>query len=278
MKLAVQLPNNQWIIIRDLTEAEIANHDKHVPLIQKAQNRLELFTILQMNYREWRKYLDSLLSPHPSEERQERLELNRLLMNYMASAYATVEHFKKLLPRLFPEKRKSHETFLATMNDCFAVAFFRDFRDYVQHRGLAVGEYKKKISRTSVGFSIFHNAAELLKEDKRQNSWGNSKLSSDRGDLDVVELLREYHVRMIQDYGKFVTGALFPELVSASEFYENLSKEAPRVTPGSKMVFMNDRVERIDENKNIHVSFTVELVPNNLFQELGVSLSADGHL
>jgi hypothetical protein len=77
MKLFAQL-GPQLIPVRNLNEAEISDHAKYVPLIVEARNRLDLFQILQMNYREWRKYLDSLLSTRPSDGAQECLELNRL--------------------------------------------------------------------------------------------------------------------------------------------------------------------------------------------------------
>src|SRR5271166_2918068 len=93
MKLVAQL-GPQFTPVRDLTEAEISNHDQYVPVIVEARKSLDPFKILQMNYREWRRYLDSLLSTRPSDGTQECLELNRLLLNYLSSAYAILEHFK----------------------------------------------------------------------------------------------------------------------------------------------------------------------------------------
>ena len=111
---------------------EISNHNKYVPLIEEARSRLDLFKILQMNYREWRKYLDSLLSPRPSEEGIERLELNRLLLNYLASAYGIFEHFRKSYSRRFRHhsaRENGDEEYIAKICDqSFGFAFFLDFR------------------------------------------------------------------------------------------------------------------------------------------------------
>jgi hypothetical protein len=82
-----------------------------------------------------------------------------------------------------------------------------------------------------------------LDEEGRSN-WKNSRLSAHKGDLDVVELLKEFHVMMIANYGKFVAETFFPELVPVAEFYGNLSKEAQRALAGSSMIFVND----IDES------------------------------
>ena len=131
MKLVAQL-GPQFIAVRNLNQAEISDHAKYVPVIVEARNRLDLFKILKMNYREWRKYLDSLLSPRPSDGTQECLELNRLLLNYLASAYAIREHFNGSHKRRFrhdPSRKNSHENFIDKLcANSFAFAFFLDFR------------------------------------------------------------------------------------------------------------------------------------------------------
>ena len=76
---------------------------------------------------------------------------------------------------------------------------------------------------------------------------------------------------MIMNYGKFVAETFFPELVPVAEFYGNLSKEAQRALAGSSMIFVND----IDESKFPHFTLNAELAPNDVFQELGVSLEAN---
>lgn len=268
MKLVAQL-GPQFIGVRNLNEAEISEHAKYVPVIEEARSRLNLFKILQMNYREWREYLDSLLSLEPSDETQE-LELNRLLLNYLASAYAIREHFNDSHKRRFrhdPARKNSHEDFIEKLcANSFAFAFFLDFRDYVQHRALAIGDYNKTVTSTSVTFSITQNAARLLSDEKR--CWRKSKLSTDKGDLDLVDLLQEFHVQMLQSYAKFVVETFFPELIPAAEFYGNLCKEVQHVRPGFRMVFVDD----IDESNLPQFEITAEQVPNDLFQKLGISV------
>jgi hypothetical protein len=72
-----------------------------------------------------------------------------------------------------------------------------------------------------------------------------SKLSADKGDLDLVDLLQEFHVFMLQNYAKFVVDTFFPELIPVSEFYGNLSKEAQRALAGSRMIFVDDMMRAI---------------------------------
>ena len=76
---------------------------------------------------------------------------------------------------------------------------------------------------------------------------------------------------MIANYGKFVAETFFPELVPVAEFYGNLSKEAQRALAGSRMIFVDD----IDESNFPQFRFSAVLVPNDVFQELGVSLGAN---
>jgi hypothetical protein len=67
---------------------------------------------------------------------------------------------------------------------------------------------------------------------------------------------------------RFVVETFFPELVPVAEFYGNLSKEAQRVLAGSRMIFVDD----IDESDLPQFKINTVQVPNDLFQELGISV------
>jgi hypothetical protein len=190
---------------------------------------------------------------------QECLELNRLLLNYLASAYAIREHFNGSHKRRFrhdPSRKNSHENFIDKLcANSFAFAFFLDFRSYVQHRALAVEHYNRTLNSTSVTFSITQNAAQMANEER---CWKKSKLSADKGDLNLVDLLQEFHVHMLQSYAKFVVETFFPVLIPAAEFYGNLCKEVQHVRPGFRMVFIDD----FDETDINRQELTAEYVPN----------------
>jgi hypothetical protein len=173
------------------------------------------------------------------------MELNRLILNYLSSAYMIHEHFSVTFKQRFrnDEKRKGeHEEFLKKLTtNCWAFGFFFDFRGFVQHRGLAVGGYSRSISATSVEISLRQNPLELLKEGR---DWKRSKLSNYKGDLDLIMLLREFHLCMLNAYAPFVVNTFYPELEPADQFYSTLTNEATLQTPGGRMFFVDDPDEK----------------------------------
>src|ERR1700751_2818786 len=91
----------EFELVRDLTETEITDHAKYIPIIVEARNRLKLFKILQKNYWEWRRSLNSLPAPQTRKNEEEALELERLLLNYLKCAYTIREHFEVSFVRRF---------------------------------------------------------------------------------------------------------------------------------------------------------------------------------
>jgi hypothetical protein len=149
------------------------------------------------------------------------------------------------------------------------IRLFPGFRGYVQHRGLGIGGYSRKISSKSVSISITYEAAKLFKESRDGR---HSRLSGSEGSLDLISLLREFHVQMLQSYAKFVGETLFRELIEAAAFYNRLAKEVEQNKPGFRM-FLAGGESKINENgNNIQFSLKLEYAPNDLFSELGISV------
>jgi hypothetical protein len=74
-------------ILRDLTPGELSSHKHYQPLTGAAMERLELFKLLAHNYQEWKTYIESLLCAQPLGDEDAKLNLNRLLLNYLTCAY-----------------------------------------------------------------------------------------------------------------------------------------------------------------------------------------------
>src|SRR5260370_30927678 len=127
---------NNFAVLRGLTKAEITEHKKYGPVFAEARERLKLFQILGYNYREWKNYLDSLLSAKPHRD-EEMLHLDRLLLNDVTCAYVVEQHFKVSFQQRFrndADKQKTYKDFLTKLySKSWATAFFLDFRGFVQH-------------------------------------------------------------------------------------------------------------------------------------------------
>jgi hypothetical protein len=126
---------------RKLEANEITDHEKYIPVFIEAQNRFNLFRILAQNYSEWNSHVNSLLNATTSNTGNEMLELDRLLLNYLTCAYTIQEHFKVSFQRRFRNdeaKQKERSDFIDGLcKASWPFAFFLDFRNHVQHCGLA---------------------------------------------------------------------------------------------------------------------------------------------
>lgn len=259
--------------LRDLPEAEIAEHSTYVPVLAEARERLKLFQILDHNYGEWKRYLKSLLSAKPHRD-DEIVHLDRLLLNYVTCAYVIEQHFNVSFQQRYrkdPARQKAYNEFQSRLyRRSWQTAFFLDFRGYIQHSGLGIGFYNRPVREASVKIVIICDARELVPKMRR---WDRSKLTAARGKIDIVSSLRECHFHLSKSYGSFVAATFFPELAPAAKFYGDLTSEVRDKHPNHRMVFFKRRRARKDRsgNKTWKIEFTE--VPNDLFGELGLSPS-----
>src|SRR6266481_1888758 len=237
---------------RDLTRAEIEQHETLSLFVFEARERLSLFRMLDRNYSEWRTYLNQLLSTTFKEEIDVSEELNRLLLNYLTFAYTIQEHFTVSFRQRFkrhPATVRKYDAFINKLcKSCWPFAFLLDYRGYVQHVGLGISRCNRMTSDTSVSIEVVASAKTLL-ADSRQ--WKRSGLTAQRGDIDLIAILKEFHIQMLQSYAVFVAKTFFPELSPASEFYARLTKEVQERDPNARMIFFSKKPEstRDDDGK-----------------------------
>ena len=257
--------------LRPLTDQEAAFDAQSRPVFAEARGRFKLFRILDMNYQEWAEYLKKVLTPG-SRNADDELALNRLLFNFLASAYGVIEHFEVSYRRRFKknaDQLKKYEDFLAKFYDvCWAAAFFMDFRNYSQHFDLPVGSFKRHESSHSVSISVTQDAAQLTKD---YRDWKRSVLTADRGSLDLITLSQEFYYRLRQDYGGFMAQCFYPELKEMDAFYWKLTEEVRNKNPRARMVFLSEKNEKKERTK-ISVQWSFEQPPNAVYDELGITV------
>lgn len=259
-------------IIRDLTPEELDIHDGHKKVVSEARNRLALFRMLETNYREFRAFVDQLLTASRPDQNNDGEELDRLLLNYLTFAYSIQQHFEVSFGKRFKKDTAANQRYDDFLNRlCTAswpFAFVLDYRGFVQHVGLGVGHFTRNRNLSSVTVRITADPARLTR-DSRQ--WKRSGLKADADEIDLVEVLQEFHIQMLQSYGNFVATTFFPELVPASEFYAILTEEAKRRDPNARMVFFEREPEVTHhEGGKVSVNATAVFPPNSLFEELGI--------
>lgn len=257
--------------LRDLTGEEIAQHRRFTPIVVEAESRLRLFQILSLNFREWTEYINKLLVGEVGKDEDGVVQLDRLLLNYLACAYTLREHFEVSFQRRYRkdlvEKKKYDEFLNRLCEHSWAFAFFLDFRGYVQHCGLGIQRFNRNAGMTRVTLTITQNAAKLVAESRQ---WKRSKLKGTEGTLHLVPLLREFNHQMLSSYAGFVVRTFMPELIPASEFYGRLAEEVKSKGSNYRMAFLKRKpVEKIQKGKT-QLKFTLVMVANDVFRELGI--------
>jgi hypothetical protein len=266
---------SHYDLIRDLTTEEIEQYTKLKPFITEARNRLALFRMLERNYAEWRGYLARLLSVTFKEDVEVSEELNRLLLNYLTFAYSIQKHFELSFRQRFkkqPAKLREYAEFLDRLcKDSWAFAFVLDYRGYVQHVGLGIFRSSRTVSERSIAIEIFANPKVLVSQ--RPREWKRSRLTSECNEINLKPVLEEFHFEMLNRYAAFVATSFLPELQLASEFYGNLTKEVQKRHPTARMIFYSEKpqVTRGEGGKIFKTTKEI-LVPNNVFEELGIKI------
>jgi hypothetical protein len=167
-------------------------------------------------------------------------------------------------------KQEKHDQFLDRLcKGSWATAFFFDFRNYVQHKALGIGHYKRRVRDLSVELTITCDAPTLVREFR---GWKRSGLTADKGTLQLVPLLAEFHVHMVRDYGKHVARTFFPEVDAAAKFYADLTQEARGNSQTCRMIFSetDPAVPRREAGTNRY-EIKVVFVPNDLYAEIGLA-------
>lgn len=266
---------NHYDSIRELKPEEVEQHLHFTPFLTEARDRLALFKMLNRNYQEWRGYLDRLLSARFEEDVDVSEELNRLLLNYLTFAYAIQTHFLVSFRQRFrkdPAKLRQYSDFIDRLcSASWAFAFILDYRGYVQHVGLGITRNSRTANDSSVSVQVVADAKTLLSESRQ---WERSRLTIAAGEIDLIKILKEFHVQMLQSYATFVAKTFFPEVEPASKFYARLTNEVRSRDPGARMIFYTEKPEvTTDERRKVSVRMNPVFVPNDVFAEMGIKVT-----
>src|SRR5262249_29666869 len=128
----------------------------------------------------------------------------------------------------------------------------------------------RTVNDTSVRIEIAADAKTLLSESKH---WKSSRLKAAQGELDLVRIIKEFHIQMLQSYASFVAHTFFPELVPASKFYGDLTKEVRQKNPTARMVFYPEKPQMTtDKVGKVSINLKPIFVPNDVLNELGIKV------
>jgi hypothetical protein len=259
----------EFAVIRSLTESEAKTVKTFGEIYSLVETRMNLLRIVSRNFLELCKFASS----HTSDSRTDvdyRLELDRLILNYLSAGYGLHEQFQHHIAKNSPEKLLTFRKFVEDLETkSFAYAFFRDFRNYAQHCELPVGRVTVTKTVKATTMQVKHYVKDLLRDYKR---WGKSKLHEKTGELDLLQLLTEYNKILLEDYGNYIANYFIPSLIPIQEFAARLTKEVKSVKPEYQFIICTeasgehsgDRVKR---------QFKCLILPEDVLRSLNIELS-----
>jgi len=257
--------------IRELTAAQLAEHEEHHSDFLRLRQKLTLLHVLEENYSALNSFIRELQASSRVDANRALSETNRHFMNYLSAAYALREHLTTALTRDFghgSEEVSKFRSFVELLEQkCFAYAFFQDFRNYVQHCGFPVGEMSLATEGTTRTLEITYSKSALLAEYKK---WDKSGLSQ-RLDVsfDLVALAREHHGVVTKEFNVAILAEYGKNIHRMDAYFRGLHQEAAKINPASHARIVVS-VKGVPSKRRV----TFQDIPLDPLRELGLSRMA----
>lgn len=256
-------------IVRPLTETDLSNLRISQTVYRLAAPVMQMFGILTLNHSALHEFAAELRSPGTGFS-DPQMQLNRYVLNYLASANALLGHFSTTFKQRTREVGKPTDGFdtfcreLKSESDVFE--FFCEFRNHALHVGLPVGNTQIGESLTAGRtVSVVHKTADLLRGGSRDLK--RCRLLSSVNEIDLLPQLELFHAVFMTHVFRFVLDCLIPGLAPASRFHATLAAEVKALGVDLRPVIMTDRIHSGDDFK-----WVFEWIPEDFLMELGISI------
>jgi len=256
-------------IVRPLTGADLSQLDAGETVYRLAAPVMQMFGILTLNHTALTEFAGEL--EHPGAGfKDPSMQLNRHVLNYLASANALLGHFGVTFKQRCREVGNPHDGFdefcrkLKSENDVFE--FFCEFRNHALHVGLPVGNISvAQHLQKGRSIAITHKTSSLLRNGSRDLK--RCRLLSSVDEIELIPQINLFHDVFMQKVFKFIIDCLLPGLEPASRFHSRLTAEVKALDSELRPVIMTGRTKHGDE-----FSWTFEWLPEDVFQDLGISI------
>lgn len=246
-----------------INEETYINFKKHLRIIEEVDNSLDLFLILEQNYREiielhnghFKIFFDQTNNPlelNNNEYTFLKIEVNRIIINYLSSFRMLVDHYDRVLNKQFGKSSNEYKQFIKhlseTYDNYFEYRFVYKLRNFCQHCGLPVTEIifeKNEIYRT---IELCFNKTYLLNE---YDSW-SPILKEDFTLLEEkfpVNEIVERNFEIMRDISELVRNIYKDHYFEALEKIDDLSKPFR----GETEIVIISEVDLTEENYSLQI-------------------------
>ena len=258
--------------IRPITASETTQIENARKLFSVVSPIMAMFDMLHWNYQEIQNFAEMLTKgysgPPPAIS-----TANRLLLNYIASADALLDHFGKTYKQQCRMKKMEDTGFQALRNhlentdDDFE--FFTHFRNYVIHVALPVGNLTVTdtlgIGRT---WSITYRSAELSLD--KRDRLSSCRMLAKFETIDLIQHLTRFHHLMTTRIFNEIVRCFAVNLKETSQFHKTLAQEVERHSPKLRPHLMTNRI-----NNDGRFKWTLDVFPRDLIAEFGIRFNND---
>lgn len=144
------IDNPKITCVRNLSKDEYDRHVRSIIKLTKQSMEQQLYSIVELNYQDFNKQLQEyvkddfvLALDHPEAMEKVFLNLNRLLLNYLAAVKTFLDHTETRLSRRYGEESEEFKLFKSEIKNVFDNHFEYKFlyylRNYAQHCGVPSG-------------------------------------------------------------------------------------------------------------------------------------------
>lgn len=268
-----------------LTVEEFENFFKAIDELHNYENLKRLYEIVILNNNELILFVESekqslfedSLSVVGDKENyyKHHLNLNRLMLNYLASFRMLIDHIETIIKRKFGKKSQQAKLFKQITNNIFdkyfAYRFFYKLRNYSQHCGIPIDDFE--ISATVLGadkfkteYKIEFSSEELLSNYKEWGAILKNDLKS-KDNFSLFPLLEQMQTALDEIWQSMIS--IFEDKILESIDYIEKNSGYLKRPENSVCIFSNMRK---DENGHTKY-FTNNVIPFDIIEELRIKSS-----
>jgi hypothetical protein len=209
MKIAL-FRDNVYTYFRDIEDAEWQTIDAAMKRLNLFQHEYEIYHLVVLAWGELQEVRDRIVQRVANGTAKldlEKLLLNRVLLNFISTGKAFVDHTRFALIRRYGEDSDQFKAYdeqrCATWDDSAAYRLIDGLRNYIVHRRLPIERLTTTVTQESPTAAVQASldvvfSRDALLDDK---SW-NSKIKADlRGgpeDIDALAVCEEYYFALVR--------------------------------------------------------------------------------
>lgn len=249
--------------IESINEENYSNFKNRLQIIEDVDNSFDLFLILKENYAEivdlhnghFKDFFDHLNNPlnlNDNEYTFLKIEVNRIIINYLSSYRMLIDHYDRVINKRFGKLSKEYMRYKELLSDSydrhFEYRFIYKLRNFCQHCGLPVTELileGNKIYRT---IELCFNKSYLLDD---YDSW-SPKLKNDFEGLEEkfpVNEIIEMNFQIMESISEQVRFLYKERYIEALKEIDNLTRPLRR----DKEIVIITEFDLSEENYEIRI-------------------------